>query len=224
VQALVAERIATRKPAAYLTGEAWLQGVPFSVDERAIVPRSLIAEVLAEGLIDAWLGHEPAEVLDLCTGNGSLAVLAAMAWPEARVDASDLSADALAVAARNVERHGVADRITLVHGDGLAAVRGRLYDLILCNPPYVNAQSMACLPAEYRAEPALALAGGDDGMDFIRPLLAGAAAALKPGGALVLEIGHERAHFEKAFPRLEPVWLPCSAGDDQVLLLTREQL
>ena len=159
VQALVAERIATRKPAAYLTGEAWLQGVPFSVDERAIVPRSLIAEVL-----------------DLCTGNGSLAVLAAMAWPEARVDASDLSADALAVAARNVERHGVADRITLVHGDGLAAVRGRLYDLILCNPPYVNAQSMACLPAEYRAEPALALAGGDDGMDFIRPLLAGAAA------------------------------------------------
>ena len=115
-------------------------------------------------------------------------------------------------------------RLTLAHGDGLAAVRGRLYDLILCNPPYVNAQSMACLPAEYRAEPALALAGGDDGMDFMRPLLAGAAAALKPGGALVLEIGHERAHFEKAFPRLEPVWLPCSAGDDQVLLLTREQL
>jgi ribosomal protein L3 glutamine methyltransferase len=112
VQALVDERIATRRPAAYLTGEAWLQGVPFSVDERAIVPRSLIAEVLAEGLIDAWLGHEPAEVLDLCTGNGSLAVLAAMAWPEARVDASDLSADALAVAARNVERHGVADFTT----------------------------------------------------------------------------------------------------------------
>jgi ribosomal protein L3 glutamine methyltransferase len=130
----------------------------------------------------------------------------------------------LAVAARNVERHGLGDRLQLAQGDGLGAVQGRLYDLILCNPPYVNAQSMARLPAEYRAEPSLALAGGDDGMDFIRPLLASAAAALKPGGALVLEIGHERVHFERAFPRLEPVWLPCSAGDDQVLLLTREHL
>jgi ribosomal protein L3 glutamine methyltransferase len=224
VDALVDERIRSRRPAAYLTGEAWLQGVPFTVDERAIVPRSLIAEVLAEGLIDAWLGREPARVLDLCTGNGSLAVLAAMAWPDAQVDATDLSADALAVAARNVERHGLGDRLQLAQGDGLGAVQGRLYDLILCNPPYVNAQSMARLPAEYRAEPSLALAGGDDGMDFIRPLLASAAAALKPGGALVLEIGHERVHFERAFPRLEPVWLPCSAGDDQVLLLTREHL
>jgi ribosomal protein L3 glutamine methyltransferase len=267
VQALVDERIATRKPAAYLTGEAWLQGVPFNVDERVIVPRSLIAEVLAEGLIDAWLGPEPARVLDLCTGNGSLAVLAAMAWSEACVDAADLSADALAVAASNLRRHGLEERIGLFQGDGLAAVatgasawragasaqvaapapvgagmmveappapalhdrRGRHsplrpYDLILCNPPYVNARSMAALPLEYQAEPALALAGGDDGMDFIRPLLADAAAVLTPGGALVLEIGHERAHFERAFPRLEPVWLPCSAGDEQVLLLTREAL
>ncbi|MGA1287125.1 MAG: 50S ribosomal protein L3 N(5)-glutamine methyltransferase [Rubrivivax sp.] len=224
VDALVDERIRSRRPAAYLTGEAWLQGVPFTVDERVIVPRSLIAEVLAEGLIDAWLGREPARVLDLCTGNGSLAVLAAMAWPDARVDAADLSADALAVAARNVERHGLGERLRLARGDGLAAVPDQSYDLILCNPPYVNAQSMARLPAEYRAEPTLALAGGDDGMDFIRPLLVGAAAALQPGGALVLEIGHERASFEQAFPGLEPVWLPCSAGDDQVLLLTREQL
>jgi ribosomal protein L3 glutamine methyltransferase len=224
VEALVEERIRSRRPAAYLTGEAWLQGVPFTVDERAIVPRSLIAEVLAEGLIDAWLGREPARVLDLCTGNGSLAVLAAMAWPAAQVDAADLSADALAVAALNVARHGLGARIALARGDGLAAVPGRCYDLILCNPPYVNAQSMAALPAEYRAEPALALAGGGDGMDFIRPLLAGAAAALQPGGALVLEIGHERDHFERAFPRLQPVWLPCSAGDEQVLLLTREAL
>jgi ribosomal protein L3 glutamine methyltransferase len=224
VQALVDERIATRRPAAYLTGEAWLQGVPFSVDERAIVPRSLIAEVLAEGLIDAWLGREPARVLDLCTGNGSLAVLAAMAWPEARVDAADLSAQALEVARLNVERHGLGARIALFQGDGLAAVPGRRYDLILCNPPYVNAGSMAALPAEYRAEPALALAGGADGMDFIRPLLAHAAAALAPAGALVLEIGHERAHFERAFPQAQPVWLPCSAGDDQVLLLTQEAL
>ena len=223
VQALVALRIATRRPAAYLTGEAWLQGVPFFVDERTIVPRSLIAEVMAEGLVDAWLGTEPQRVLDLCTGNGSLAVLAAMAWPDARVEATDISADALAVARRNVERHGLVDRITLKQGDGLAACEGR-HDLILCNPPYVNRASMAALPAEYRAEPALALDGGEDGMDFIRPLVAGLPSALTAQGALVLEIGHERSHFEAAFPRLEPVWLPTSAGDDQVLLRTAQAL
>ncbi len=224
VEALIGQRIASRKPAAYLTGEAWLQGVPFTVDERVIVPRSLIAEPLAEGSIDAWLGRHTQRVLDLCTGNGSLAVLAAMAWPEVQVDATDLSADALAVARLNVDRHGLADRITLLQGDGLAAVAGRPYDLILCNPPYVNRQAMADLPAEYRAEPALALAGGADGMDFIRPLLQQAPAAMSPHGVLVLEIGHERAHFEAAFPALDPVWLPTSAGDDQVLLLTRQTL
>jgi ribosomal protein L3 glutamine methyltransferase len=223
IEALIEQRIATRKPAAYLTGEAWLQGLPFHVDERVIVPRSLIAEVLAEGLIDAWLGTAPARVLDLCTGNGSLAVLAALAWPEAEVDATDLSADALAVAQLNVERHGLAARLRLRQGDGLAAAAGR-YDLILCNPPYVNQTSMQQLPAEYRAEPTLALAGGADGMDFIRGLLAGVAAHLQPQGALVLEIGHERQHFEAAFPRLQPLWLDTSAGDDQVLLLSAEQL
>ena len=223
IEALVEQRIRTRKPAAYLTGEAWLQGLPFHVDERVIVPRSLIAEVLAEGLIDAWLGREPARVLDLCTGNGSLAVLAALAWPEAAVDATDLSADALAVAQLNVQRHGLTPRIRLHHGDGLAAAEGR-YDLILCNPPYVNQTSMQQLPAEYRAEPSLALAGGADGMDFIRILLAGVAAHLQPQGALVLEIGHERAHFEAAFPQLQPLWLETSAGDDQVLLLAAETL
>ena len=223
IEALVTERIARRKPAAYLTREAWLQGVPFYVDERAIVPRSLIAEPLAEGLIDHWLGREPDHVLDLCTGNGSLATLAAMAWPQAQVDASDLSADALAVARINLERHHLAGRVRLHQGDGLAAVGGP-YDLILCNPPYVNAQSMAELPAEFRAEPALALAGGDDGMDFVRGLLRDAPARLAEGGVLVLEIGHERAHFERAFPTLDVVWLPTSAGDDHVLLLTREAL
>jgi len=227
VEALIDERIASRKPAAYLTGEAWLQGVPFTVDERAIVPRSLIAELIADGTLDAWLGADTTRVLDLCTGNGSLAVLAALAWPEVRVDATDVSADALAVAELNVERHHLADRITLRQGDGLAAARGA-YDLILCNPPYVNRASMAALPPEYRAEPALALdgnfAGGADGMDFVRRLLAGAARHLAPQGVLVLEIGHERAHFEAAFPRLETVWLPTSAGDDQVLLLTRAAL
>ncbi|MGL6203158.1 MAG: 50S ribosomal protein L3 N(5)-glutamine methyltransferase, partial [Giesbergeria sp.] len=170
-QALVAtlfeERIRSRKPAAYLTREAWLQGVPFYVDERAIVPRSFIAELVVDGGFDDFLGEDTQQVLDLCTGNGSLAVLAAMAWPEIQVDAADISEDALAVARINVDRHGLQDRIRLLHSDGLAACPGP-YDLILCNPPYVNAQSMAQLPPEYRAEPTLALAGGSDGMDFIR--------------------------------------------------------
>ena len=222
IEALVDRRIATRKPAAYLTGEAWLQGIAFHVDERAIVPRSLIAEVLAEGQIDAWLGEPTERVLDLCTGNGSLAVLAALAWPDARVDATDLSADALAVARINIDRHRLGHRIRLRQGDGLAAADGR-YDLILCNPPYVNQHSMQQLSPEYRAEPTLALAGGADGMDFVRPLLAGASAHLQPTAALVLEIGHERAHFEAAFPHLQPVWLDTSAGGDQVLLLGAEQ-
>ena len=223
VRALVRERIARRQPAAYLTREAWLQGVPFYVDERAIVPRSFIAELLAEGSIDPWLDASTRQVLDLCTGNGSLAVLAALAWPDVRVDAADLSADALAVARINVDRHGLADRIRLVQSDGLAALPGP-YDLILCNPPYVNAQAMAQLPPEYRAEPALALAGGADGMDFIRTLLRDAAARMREAAVLVLEIGHERENFERAFPRLEAVWLETSAGADQVLLLTREAL
>lgn len=227
VEALVNERIAKRVPAAYLTGEAWLQGVAFHVDARTIVPRSLIAEVLAEGTLDAWLPAGEARVLDLCTGNGSLAVLAALAWPEVQVDATDLSAQALEVASLNTTRHGLEGRILLRQGDGLAAARGP-YDLILCNPPYVNRSAMQELPAEYRAEPALALDGGDDGMDVVRPLLrtlrSRPARYLKPGAALVLEIGHERAHFEAAFPELSPLWLSTSAGDDEVLLLRREDL
>ncbi|HVK33525.1 MAG TPA: 50S ribosomal protein L3 N(5)-glutamine methyltransferase [Burkholderiaceae bacterium] len=224
IDALVDERIATRKPAAYLTKEAWLQGVPFTVDERTIVPRSLIAELIADGTLDAWLTDRTRAVLDLCTGNGSLAVLAALAWPEVVVDAADLSADALAVARLNLERHGLADRITLRQGDGLAAVGDRRYDLILCNPPYVNSASMAALPPEYRAEPGIALAGGDDGMDFVRPLLAQAGAHLADGGVLVLEIGHEAAHFEAAFPALEFAYLPTSGSDDQVVLIEKAAL
>jgi ribosomal protein L3 glutamine methyltransferase len=160
-------------------------------------------------------------VLDLCTGSGSLAVLAALAWPEVQVTASDISADALAIAERNVQRHALADRIRLVRGDGLAATPGR-FDLILCNPPYVNAESMAELPPEYRAEPALALAGGKDGMDFIRKLIRQAPAHMTEHALLVLEVGNERAHFETAFPRLPAVWLPTTAGDDQVLLIEAE--
>ena len=223
VDALVARRIETRQPAAYLTHEAWLQGVPFHVDERTIVPRSLIAELITEGGIDPWLSSKTRRVLDLCTGNGSLAVLAALAWPEVAVDASDVSEAALEVARINVARHGLGARITLHRADLLHGLRGG-YDLILCNPPYVNAASMAALPAEYRAEPALALAGGADGMDVVRRILRDAPAAMNDGAVLVLEIGHERMHFERAFPRLEAVWLDTSAGGDQVLLATREAL
>jgi len=223
VATLFEERIATRKPAAYLTQEAWLQGVPFYVDERAIVPRSFIAELLTDGSIDDFLGEHTRRVLDLCTGNGSLAVLAALTYPEVAVTGADISPDALAVARINVDRHGLQDRVALQLSDGLAALPGP-WDLILCNPPYVNAQSMAQLPAEYRAEPELALAGGADGMDFIRRLLADAPARMSEHAVLVLEIGNERAYFEAAFPQLPVFWLDTSAGEDQVLLITREAL
>ncbi|MGE0496817.1 MAG: 50S ribosomal protein L3 N(5)-glutamine methyltransferase [Ramlibacter sp.] len=227
VATLFEARITTRQPAAYLTHEAWLQGVPFYVDQRAIVPRSFIAELLVHpehgGNIDPWLGEHTRRVLDLCTGNGSLAVLAALVWPEVTVDSADISADALAVARINVDRHHLQDRVTLIESDGLAAARGP-YDLILCNPPYVNATTMAALPAEYRAEPELALAGGADGMDFIRRLLREAPAHMSERAVLVLEIGNEREHFEAAFAQLEVIWLDTSAGEDQVLLVTREAL
>ena len=223
VDDLITQRIATRKPAACLTQEAWLQGVSFYIDERAIVPRSFIAELLADGSIDPWLGAHTRRVLDLCTGNGSLAVIAALAWPEVGVDGADLSPRALEVARINIERHQLRDRVHLHVSDGLSALPGP-YDLILCNPPYVNASSMAALPAEYRAEPSLALAGGTDGMDFIRPLLRDAPSRMSEHAVLVLEIGNERAHFEAAFPHLETVWLDTSAGEDQVLLITREAL
>lgn len=227
VQALIQTRIQTRKPAAYLTQEAWLQGVPFYVDERVIVPRSFIAEVLADGSIDAWLSDQTRRVLDLCTGNGSLAVLAAMAYPDVVVDAIDISPDALAVARINVDRHALSDRITLIESDGLAAANGP-YDLILCNPPYVNAQSMQALPQEYREEPELALASGVDGMDFTRALFASLRADpdrfMTEDAVLVLEIGNERDNFERAFPDLAVTWLETTSGADQLLLLTRDAL
>ena len=223
VATLFEERIRTRKPAAYLTREAWLQGVPFYVDERAIVPRSFIAELLVDGGADEYLSDHTHRVLDLCTGNGSLAVLAAMAWPEVVVTGADISPDALAVARINVDKHGLQDRIQLQISDGLAALPGP-WDLILCNPPYVNAASMAALPAEYRAEPALALAGGNDGMDFVRQLFAAAPACMSEDAVIILEIGNERAYFEAAFPQLPVFWLDTSSGEDQVLLVTRRAL
>ena len=220
---LIEARVATRKPAAYLLNKTYIQGVPFYVDERAIVPRSFIAELLADGSIDPWLSDQTRHVLDLCTGNGSLACLAAMAWPEIAVTGADISSDALAVARINVAKHGLQERVRLIESDGLAACPGP-WDLILCNPPYVNADSMARLPDEYRAEPELALAGGADGMDFIRRLLADAPARMSEDAVLVLEIGNERAHFEAAFAELPVFWLETSAGADQVLLITRQAL
>ena len=223
VQHLIAQRITTRKPAAYLTQEAWLEGVSFYVDERVIVPRSLIAEVLASGNIDPWLSADTKHLLDMCTGNGSLAILAALAYPEVQVIGSDVSAEALEVAHINMERHALQERLTWLQSDGFKNIQHK-FDLILCNPPYVNSQSMATLPQEYVNEPALALDGGPDGMRFISRLLHEAPHYMQENAILVLEIGNEREHFEAAFPKIDVVWLTTSAGDDQVLLLTRQAI
>ena len=223
VELLIAQRIATRKPAAYLTQEAWLEGVSFYVDERVIVPRSLIAEVLASGNVDPWLSADTKHVLDMCTGNGSLAILAALAYPETQVLGSDVSAEALEVAQINIDRHGLPERVDLVLSDGFKNIQHK-FDLILCNPPYVNSQSMAALPKEYVSEPALALDGGPDGMRFISLLLHDAPNFMQENAILVLEIGNEREHFEAAFPNLDVMWLTTSAGDDQVLLLARQAI
>ena len=222
-QALIVQRIQTRKPAAYLTQEAWLQGIPFYVDERSIVPRSYIAELIADGGFDGWLSENSHMFLDLCTGNGSLAILSAMAYPDIKVIAADISLDALAVAKINVDQHQLADRIQLVESDGLKNLTQK-FDCIICNPPYVCEASMQMLPEEFKAEPSLALAGGKDGMDFIQNMLIDLPDHMTNKAILVLEIGNEREHFEAAFPRLEAVWLDTSAGEDQVLLLTKEAL
>jgi ribosomal protein L3 glutamine methyltransferase len=222
-QALIAKRIQTRKPAAYLTQEAWLQGISFYVDERSIVPRSFIAELIADGAFDGWLSESSHSFLDLCTGNGSLAVLCAMAYPDIQVTAADISKDALDVAKINVEKHQLTDRIQLVESDGLKNLSQK-FDCIICNPPYVCEASMQKLPEEFLAEPSLALAGGSDGMDFIQEMLIDLPVHMNDQAILVLEIGNEREHFEAAFPRLEAVWLDTSAGEDQVLLLTKEAL
>jgi len=224
IATLFIARIETRKPAAYLTQEAWLQGIPFYIDERAIVPRSFIAELLADGSFDDWLGSHTERVLDLCTGNGSLAMLAAMTYPETTVVGADISTDALEVAKINVAKHSLQDRIRLVESDSWAGLKGEVFDLILCNPPYVNSASAGS--ARYSAGRAamLALAGGTDGMDFIRGLLQAAPAHMSEHAIMVLEIGNERAFFEAAFPDLEIFWLETSAGADSVLLITKKAL
>jgi ribosomal protein L3 glutamine methyltransferase len=218
-------RIEERLPAAYLTHEAWLRGHRFYIDERVIVPRSFLAELIAEQF-SPWLTDPDAvsHVLDLCTGSGCLAILAALYFPNARVDAVDISPDALAVARRNVADYNLETRVHLTESDAFAALDNRRYDLILSNPPYVDAQSVAALPPEYQKEPALALGSGADGLDFTRRLLADARARLNPDGILVVEIGHNRAALEAAYPQLPFVWLDTEAGGDYVFLLRREDL
>ncbi|MGV2862104.1 50S ribosomal protein L3 N(5)-glutamine methyltransferase [Achromobacter sp. ESBL13] len=222
---LLERRVTERVPAAYLTNEAWLRGHRFYVDQRVIVPRSPIAELLDAGL-SPWVQDPYAveNVLDMCTGSGCLAILSAMAFPNAHIDAVDVSADALEVARRNVDDYGLADRLDLHASNLFDNLPACQYDVIICNPPYVNSGSMDVLPQEYRHEPQLALAGGDDGMDLVRRILASAPQYLAPEGVIVLEIGHERDFFEAAFPQLSPVWLDTEEASDQILLLTREQL
>ena len=224
VSRMLRRRVDQRVPAAYLTNEAWLGDFRFYVDERVIVPRSYIAELLRDEL-SPWV-KDPESVgaaLDLCTGSGCLAILLAQTFPNARVDATELSPDALEVARRNVSDYGIEKRIRLVRGDLFAGLTGP-YQLIVSNPPYVNADSMAALPPEYRAEPQMALAGGHDGLDIVRRILSGAGAALDRDGLLVVEIGHNRKTLERAFPRLSFTWLETSGGDGFVFLLTGAQL
>ena len=221
----IRRRINERVPASYLTHEAWLGERRFYVDQRVIVPRSHIAELL-EDQLSPWI-EDPWAVrraLDLCTGSGCLAILAAIAFPEAQVDAIDLSPDALQVARRNVTDYGLESRVHLIESDAFTAIDSQRYDLIISNPPYVNAESMAELPDEYRREPELALASGEDGLDFTRIILSKAADHLNPGGVLVVEIGHNRDALEDAFPETPFVWLDTAAGDDFVFLLRREDL
>ncbi len=222
-QALFDRRIAERIPAAYITREAWLGEHRFYVDERVIVPRSYIAELLRDRL-RPWLARAPATLLDLCSGSGCLAIVAAHTFPRAQVDAVDLSAGALAVARRNVRDHRLVSRLHLLRSDLFAALPGRRYELIISNPPYVGDAAMRRLPAEYRHEPELALHGGRDGLELIRRILAEAPAHLTPRGWLVMEVGHYRARIERAFPRLPFIWAETSGGDDCVLLLQREAL
>ena len=225
VLAVIDRRVRERIPAAYITNEAWLGEHRFYVDERTIVPRSFIAELIEERFepfLDDPDGVTTA--LDLCTGSGCLAILLALAFPDAQVDAVDLSPDALAVARRNVADYQLEDRVRLVHGNLFADVARQRYDLIISNPPYVNAESMATLPEEYRREPEMALASGEDGLDLVRVMLKEAHAHLNPGGLLIVEIGHNRDALEAAFPQTPFTWLETSAGNEYVFLLRADEL
>lgn len=222
---VIERRAVKRDPAAYITQQAWLGTYPFYVDERVLVPRSFIAELIPAHF-SPWIA-DPSEVrhvLELCTGSGCLAIMLADVFPNAQVDAVDISADALAVAHRNIADYALQERVTLIESNLYANVPSKKYDLIVTNPPYVNSTSMEKLPEEYRREPQIALAGGSDGMDLVRQIVAGARERLTVDGLLVVEIGNERDHAERAFPQLEMTWMSTSAGDDMVFLATAAQL
>ncbi len=222
---LFTKRIDDRIPAAYLTREAWLGDFRFYVDERVIIPRSYIAELIP-GALEPFVGPAPgiATALDMCTGSGCLAILMAHAYPDADIDAVDISSDALAVAQRNVSDYGLLARINLIRSDLFANLPEKSYDLIVCNPPYVDIMAMEALPPEYRHEPALALAGGDDGLDAVRVLAKEAPRFLNHGASLVVEIGHNREAVEAAFPRLPMMWLATAGAEDGVFIVKREDL
>ena len=222
---LVERRCAQRVPLAYLIGEAWLCGHRFLADPRALVPRSPIAEAVTNGSLDPFIGdHTPESLLDLCCGSASIAIIAAHQWPHARVVASDRSTEALALAADNVALHHLQERIRLVHSDLYAGLRRQRFDLILCNPPYVNAESMGALPPEFRAEPEAALHGGRDGMSLITKIIGSARRHLDADGLLVIELGHEADAFERRFGRLEHTWIPVAAGDRMLVAIRASSL
>jgi len=222
---VIERRCTDRVPAAYITREAWLGTYQFYVDERVIVPRSFIAELIP-GYFSPWVTDPDAitDILELCTGSGCLPIMLADAFPQAHVVTADISADALEVARKNVDTYGLQDRITLIESDLYTSVPHKKYQLIVSNPPYVNSTSMTALPQEYLHEPQIALGGGTDGMDLVRTIIAHAREHLTPDGILIVEIGNERAFAEAAFPELDFTWVSTSAGDDMVFLLTADQL
>jgi len=222
---LLQQRIARRLPAAYLTHEAWQAGLKFYVDERVLIPRSYFADLLVDGFTP-WVDDPWAidSALDLCTGSGCLAILMAHAFPNTKIDAADISKDALDVAKRNVADYDLKDRVRLLQGDLLGALGKRKYDLIISNPPYVTAESMQNLPPEYRHEPTAALAAGDDGLDIVRRILAGAKQHLKTGGLLAIEVGHNKDIVDAAFPALPITWVDTDSGEGKIFLLRREDL
>ncbi|WP_028358178.1 50S ribosomal protein L3 N(5)-glutamine methyltransferase [Brackiella oedipodis] len=225
VLGLIEKRIATRQPLPYLTGEAWLQGYRFITSNDVIVPRSPIAELLVEKL-QPWVAdpYSDMRILDMCTGSACLAIIAAMEFPNAQVDAVDINEAAIALAQQNIAEYELQDDITLIQSDLFEQLANKVYDIIICNPPYVNAQSMQNLPPEYQHEPALALHGGTKGMDLVQKILQQAPKHLTDDGFLVLEIGHEIDFFTEVFPQLQPIWLETANSDDQIMLLQRSHL
>lgn len=222
LQVLLRRRIEERVPTAYLVGEAWFCGLPFLVDERVLVPRSPIAELIG-AQFEPWLPKPPARILDLCTGSGCIGIACAYAFPEAEVVLGDLSFDALEVACQNIERHGLEERVYTVQGDGFDGLPKQRFDLIVSNPPYVDAEDFAGMPAEYQHEPALGLACGDDGLDLVRRMLAEAADHLTEQGVLIVEVGNSQVHVQALYPEVDFTWLEFEQGGHGVFLLAAAQ-